>query len=163
MQYVFKNVPYSIQYINEVYSVVLAGLPVTGTHSKSPGESSMRFQNMIDDMLDFESKPFQAGDAFQMGEFIGLVSKIDEETVELREGLGGGEVNFRGPHNAYAHDQTSTTCLTGGPFKELKKGSFVAEWIGVVPVEFWAWQDVPKAQGGFKYVKDVNLWQLTNI
>lgn len=162
MQFIYKDVPFKVDSSLGTYRAILNNLPVTGTDSKSPGEASMRLMNMIDEMQDFESKPMQPGDAYEFEGKVGLISKMGD-VVELREGLGGDTTNFRGPPSACNYDQYPTVTLAGGPFTELRRGSFMAEWVGVTSIEFWAWQANPEADGGFKYQKDVNVWRLTKI
>ena len=36
------------------------------------------------------------------------------------------------------------------------------EWVGIAEITFWAWQDSPRAEGGFRYQRDVNVWREIN-
>lgn len=173
----YSGVSYETDSTNKLYQVLLGGLPVTGTMSQSRGEASMRFMLMIDSMVDIESKPMQKGDLLMVGDKTYMIDALDvqryvegtiaQEILEgepqtvrclhLREGVGGGEVNFRGPSSAYKDDQTPRVSLSGGPFT-TRPVVDKYEWAGVADVEFWAWQDTPRAEGGFKYKRDVNVW-----
>lgn len=160
-----------------VCAALLNGLPVTGTTSQSRGEASMRLMLMLEAMQDFESKPMQIGDVLEYDGKVGLIDSLSVERyvegttmqeiaegepptvkcLHIREGLGGGEVNFRGPTSAYNEDQTPRCSLSGGPFITRPKTRY--EWAGVAEIEFWAWKSVPEANGGFKYVREVNVWK----
>lgn len=160
-----------------VCAALLNGLPVTGTTSQSRGEASMRFMIMLEQMQDMESKPMQVGDVLEYDGKLGLIDSLDvlryvEGTtlgeiaegepptircLHIRESLGGGEVNFRGPSSAYNEDQTPRVSLSGGPFVARPKTRY--EWSGVAEIEFWAWKSVPEANGGFKYKREVNVWK----
>ena len=164
-----------------VCAALLNGVAVTGTTSQSRGEAAMRFMLMLEQMQDMESKPMQVGDVLEyvvdgkphMGMIDSLevdrykadatldhILKGESPTIKclhIRESLGGGEVNFRGPSSAYNEDQTPRVSLSGGPFITRPKTRY--EWSGVAEIEFWAWKSVPEANGGFKYIREVNIWR----
>ena len=173
----YLGVSYETDSTDELYHALLGGLPVTGTTSQSRGEASMRFMLMLDSMIDTESKPMQKGDVLMVGDKTYLIDALDVQRylegttmneilegepqtvrcLHLREGVGGGEVNFRGPSSAYKDDQAPRVSLSGGPFTTRPVVASY-EWAGVADVEFWAWQDTPRAEGGFKYKHEVNVW-----
>lgn len=160
-----------------VCAALLNGVPVTGTTSQSRGEASMRFMLMLEAMQDMESKPMQIGDVLEYDGKVGMIDALGVERyadhlsmqeiaegepatvkcLHIRESLGCGEVNFRGPSSAYSEDQTPRYSLSGGPFVSRPMGRY--EWSGVAEIEFWAWKSVPEANGGFKYIREVNIWR----
>lgn len=174
----YMGVTYETMNTVEIYHVLLDGIPVTGTTSQSRGEASMRFMLMLEQMQDMESKPMQVGDVLEYDGKLGLIDSLDvlryvEGTtlgeiaegepptircLHIRESLGGGEVNFRGPSSAYNEDQTPHCSFSGGPFiTRPVMGHY--EWVGITEIEFWAWKSVPEANGGFKYKREVNVWK----
>ena len=116
-QHTYLGVNFEVTPVSGMYCVLLGGLPVTGTTSQSRGEASMRFMLMIDSMVDIESKPMQKGDLLIVGDKTYMIYALDAERyvegttaqeilegepqtvrcLHLRDGVGGGEVNFRGP------------------------------------------------------------------
>lgn len=177
-QHTYLGVNFEVAPVSGMYCVLLNGVPVTGTHSQSPGEAAMRFMVMLESMLERESLPMQKGDVLEVGDKRYLIDSLsvqryiegttmqeilegEPQTVRclhLREGVGGGEVNFRGPSSAYKDDQTPHVSLSGGPFITRPRVARY-EMVDVEEIEFWAWQDTPRAQGGFKYKCDVNVWR----
>ena len=160
-----------------VCAALLNGVPVTGTTSQSRGEASMRFMLMLEAMIDTESKPMAVGDVLEYDGKVGMIDSLEVERypdhvsmqeiaegepptvkcLHIRESLGGGEVNFRGPSSAYSEDQTPRVSLGGGPFVSRPLTRY--EWAGVVEIEFWAWKALPKPNDGFKYKREVNVWK----
>ena len=152
---------------NGTFTALLANVPVTGTISESRGEASMRMMLMLEAMQDFESKPMQVGDLFEYDGKVGMIDNLEVmryaesdvayECLHIRESLGGEHTNFRGPSSAYNEDQTPKCSLSGGPFITRPRVEKY-EWAGVAEVTFWAWKDTPRAEGGFRYQREVNIW-----
>ena len=177
-QHTYLGVNFEITPVSGMYCVLLGDVPVTGTHSQSPGEAAMRFMVMLESMLERESLPMQKGDVLEVGDKRYLIDSLSVqryiegttmqeiaegepatvECLQLREGLGDGETNFRGPSSAYVVATTPIVSLSGGPFATRPRVARY-EMVDVEEIEFWAWQDTPRAQGGFKYKRDVNVWR----
>lgn len=173
----YMGVTYETMNTGEIFVALLDGIPVTGTLSESRGEASMRFMLMLEAMQDFESKPMAVGDVLEYDGKVGMIDALGVERyaestslievkegepptvkcLHIRESLGGGEVNFRGPSSAYSEDQTPRYSLSGGPFVSRPMGRY--EWSGVADIECWAWKGNPEANGGFKYIREVNIWR----
>ena len=153
---------------NGTYIALMNGVPVTGTLSQSRGESSMHMMLMLEAMQDFESKPMQVGDLLEYDGKIGMIDNLEVlryaesdvayECLHIREDLGGEHTNFRGPSSAYSEDQTPRCSLSGGPFITRPRVPKY-EWSGIAEITFWAWKDTPRAEGGFRYQREVNMWR----
>lgn len=145
----------------ETYAVKLAGVLVTGTTSKSRGEAAMRFNLMLDEMQDFESKPVSIGDLLEVdGKVFGIITSLEliaenkVKFISIREGRGDAETNFRGATFASKHDQDLILTIEGD-YTYRPKTNY--EWNGVVDIEFRAYSnDGPET---FKYTKTVNVWK----
>lgn len=177
----YMGVSYETDNTGRIYHALLGGVPVTGTVSESRGEASMRFMLMLEGMQDFESKLPQVGDVIDYGgDKVGMIDSLNSfmyaphvtmadikegepETVSamhIRESLGGDTTNFRGPSSAMSVDQTPRCSLSGGPFITIPSPEL--EWQGVAEIDFWAWREMPCADGGFKYKREVNIWKVVN-
>jgi len=176
-QHTYLGVNFEVTPVSGMYCVLLGDVPVTGTHSQSPGEAAMRFMVMLESMLERESLPMQKGDLLMVGDKTYMIDSLSVQryvegttaqeilegepaTVEylyLRENLGDGDTNFRGPESCAMRDTTPHVSLSGGPFVTRPVVDKYV-WAGVADVEFWAWQDTPRAEGGFKYKREVNVW-----
>ena len=177
-QHTYLGVNFEVAPVSGMYCVLLGDVPVTGTHSQSPGEAAMRFMVMLESMLERESLPMQKGDLLMVGDKTYMIDSLSVQryvegttaqeilegepaTVEclhLREHLGDGDTNFRGPESCAMRDTTPHVSLSGGPFVTRPRVARY-EMVDVEEIEFWAWQDTPRAQGGFKYKRDVNVWR----
>ena len=177
-QHTYLGVNFEVTPVSGMYCVLLGDVPVTGTHSQSPGEAAMRFMVMLESMLERESMSMQKGDVLEVGDKRYMIDSLSVQsyvegttmqeiaegepaTVEclyLRENLGDGATNFRGPATAYVVATTPRVSLSGGPFVTRPRAARY-EMVDVEEIEFCAWQDTPRAEGGFKYKRDVNVWR----
>lgn len=66
----------------------------------------------------------------------------------------------RGPATYTEQDRMSTS---GGPFKTLNVEDLDLEYVGPVRHKFWCWKDIPRANGGEDYFREVSLWKLKQL
>lgn len=168
VQHSFKNLQFVSEYTNGAYQCLIDNTPVVGTAAKSRGESCMLMTEMFTEMLDREFMTPQPGDILTLDD--GTMHIIDNMEVLVRDEVTGDELlhvhlrenidgpNFRGPASAMSEDQTPRVSLSGGPFLTRRR-TLEYEWMGTVSVAFWAWRELPTANGGFVYRRDVNVWQ----
>lgn len=177
IKHVYMGVNYETVYDDNIYYVSIGNGIVTGTHSISRGEASMRFMIMLDEMLERESQQPMKGDLLRIDGKLHMIDSIAERYPEgralnelcdseseleqvllLREEIGNGEINFRGPAACSAFEQQPLISLSSGPFftRKIAKGYL---WSGTETVEFSAWKETPAKDGCFNYKIDVNVWE----
>lgn len=72
--------------------------------------------------------------------------------------------SFWGPHHGPAtFTERDVMSTSGGPFKTIPVESLELEDAGLVRHSFWCWKDVPRANGGEDYFREVGLWKLKKL
>lgn len=161
-KHVYKDAIYETQLdvLEGLYYVWFNGGVVTGTHSKSRGEASMRFILWLESMLDQETKPLAMGDLIILGDKIGTVagfSGFDTEEPILELALKDLEIrSFLGPSSADAFDQLPVIKDIQGEYMQLP-ANCKFQWEGTNESFFLAYAN-ENSEVLFEYSKEVNIW-----